>query len=117
MSSEQAGPYVPAGAVVEDSNGARVGVVRAVYPHYVAVGDHDGERPQAFRVPLRAIVLVEGNRVRLSIPKDVLDPMTAQELAALGLPEHGGEIVVGSPLEEARHEEAESIGLSDVHDR
>ena len=116
MSSEQSGPYVPAGAVVEDSNGARVGVVRAVYPHYVAVGDH-GERPQAYRVPLRAIVLTEANRIRLSIPKDVLDPMTAAELAALGLPEHGGEIVVGSPLDEARHEEAESIGISDVHER
>jgi hypothetical protein len=116
MSSEHEGPYVPAGAVVEDSNGARVGEVRAVYPHYVAVGDH-GEHPQAYRVPLRAIVLTEDNLIRLSIPKDVLDPMTAQELAALGLPEHGGEIVVGSPLEEARHEEEESIGISDVHDR
>lgn len=116
MSNGHEAPYVPAGAVVEDSNGARVGVVRAVYPHYVAVGEH-GEHPRAFRVPLRAIVLVEGNRVRLSIPKDVLDPMTAQELAALGLPEHGGEIVVGSPLDEARHEEEESIGIIDVHDR
>lgn len=109
MSSEHDGPFVPAGAAVEDSAGVRIGVVRAVYPHYLAVGDHGGH-PAAYRVPLRAIAAVDGDLVRLSVPREVLDPMTADEQTALGLPEHGGAIVVGSPLAEAQHEEEESLG-------
>lgn len=116
MASEQDRPYIPAGAVVEDVNGSRIGVVRAVYPHYVAVGEH-GDHPQAYRVPVRAIATVDGDRVRLNVPRDVLDPMTAQEQTALGLPEHGGELVVGSPLEEPRIEEEEGMGLSEQHEK
>lgn len=116
MANEQDRPFVPAGAVVEDVNGSRVGVVRAVYPHYVAVGEH-GERPQAYRVPVRAIATVDGNHIRLNIPLDVLDPMTAQELTAFGLPEHGGEIVVGSPLDEPQIEEEEGMGLGEQHEK
>jgi hypothetical protein len=115
MANDEGRPYIAAGAVVDDSDGVRVGVVRAVYPHYLAVGEH-GDHPRAYRVPLRAIVTIEADRIRLSIPKDVLDPMTAEEQTALGLPAHGGEVVVDSPLNEARSEEAESLGLSSERD-
>ncbi len=115
MNSDQERPYIPAGAAVEDSDGAGIGVVRAVYPHYVAVSEH-GEHPRGYRVPTRAIATVAGNRVQLSIPLDVLDPMTPAELTAFGLPEHGGEVVVGSPLEEARDEVEESLGLTREQD-
>ncbi len=113
MSVEQAAGFIPAGATVTDVHGVTVGVVRAVYPHYVAVSDH-GERPQAFRVPVRAITTITGNQVRLSVPKDVLDTMTAQELAAFGLPEHGGEIITVPPLAEAQTEEIEGAGITEA---
>ena len=112
MEHEQEGLFVPAGVTVEDSDGIRIGVVRAVYPHYVAVGEHS-DHPAAYRVPIRAIAKVDDTLLRLTVPRDVLDPMTAEEMTALGLPEHGGEIVLGSPLAEARVEEEESLGLTE----
>lgn len=115
MSSDREWPYIPAGAPVEDSDGVGIGVVRAVYPHYVAVSEH-GDHPRGYRVPLRAIATVIGDRIRLSIPLDVLDPMTPEELTAFGLPEHGGELVVGPPLEEARTEADEALGLTKERD-
>lgn len=108
-------PYIAAGIPVDDSAGARVGVVRAVYPHYVAVSEH-GDHPQAYRVPLRAIAAIAADLVRLRIPKDVLDPMTAEELTAFGLPEHGGEVVVEPARAEAAVEDAELLGLTDDRD-
>ena len=113
--SEAERPYIAAGIRVDDSNGARVGVVRAVYPHYVAVGEH-GDHPQAYRVPLRAIAAIEADRVRLKIPKDVLDPMTTEELTAFGLPEHGGEVVIEPARGEAAVEDEASLGLTDDRD-
>jgi hypothetical protein len=115
MSSEQEGPFVPAGIPVEDVDGVRIGVVRAVYPHYIAVGEHS-DHPAAYRVPLRAIADIDDIRIRLTIPQDVLDPMTAEELTAFGLPEHGGEIVLGSPLAEAQTEAEESLGVTEQPD-
>ena len=115
MRNDAERPYIAAGATVDDSDGARVGVVRAVYPHYIAVGDH-GDHPQAYRVPLRAIAAIEPDRIRLSIPKDVLDPMTAEELTAFGLPVHGGEVVVAPAREEAEIEAEEVLGMTDGGD-
>lgn len=112
MRNDAERPYIAAGATVDDSDGARVGVVRAVYPHYIAVGEH-GDHPQAYRVPLRAIAAIEPERLRLSIPKDVLDPMTAEELTVFGLPEHGGEVVVAPAREEVDVEEEEGLGMTD----
>jgi hypothetical protein len=116
MRNDEERPYIEAGATVDDSNGDRVGVVRAVYPHYIAVGEH-GDHPQAYRVPLRAIATIAPDRIRLSIPKDVLDPMTAEELTAFGLPEHGGEVVVAPAREEAAVEEEEALGLTGQGDK
>lgn len=115
MRSDEERPYIAAGSPVHDSQGARVGVVRAVYPHYIAVGEH-GDHPHAYRVPLRAVAAVEADQLRLSIPRDVLDPMTAAELTAFGLPEHGGEVVVEAAREEAAVEDEESLGLTDDRD-
>ena len=110
MSVEHPAGFISAGATVTDVNGTMVGVVRAVYPHYVAVSEQ-GERPLALRVPIRAITRIAGDQVHLSVPKDVLDPMTAEELAAFGLPEHGGEISVVPPLAESQVEAAEGAGM------
>ena len=76
------------GAEVTDGAGARVGTVRAAYPHYLAVEDA-GPPVRAFRVPRRAIGAVAAGRVTLSVPTDALDPMTPSTAASEGLPRHG----------------------------
>jgi hypothetical protein len=76
------------GEEVIDRDGARVGAVRAAYPHYLAVEDA-GPPPRAFRIPRHAIGGVEGGRVTLTVPTDALDPMTPSTAAAEGLPRHG----------------------------
>ena len=86
---------LPAGVPVVDTNGVPVGRVRAVYPHYLAV-ETDDDPPAAYRVPLRAIFAFDGTTVSLRVERDALDPMTPDATAADDLPEHGGEVPVGT---------------------
>lgn len=95
MSQPVGRDYLPTGAAVVDATGERIGTIRAVYPHYVAVAEH-GNPPTGFRVPFRAIRAVADDTVRLSVPAAVLDRMTPEELAAHGLPHHGGEAPRGT---------------------
>lgn len=86
----QGGGEVAAGTAVMDSDGKRVGSVRAAYPHYLAVEDA-GPPPRAFRVPRQAIAAITGGGVTLTVPTDALDPMTPSADVGEGLPSHGDE--------------------------
>lgn len=94
MDTETAGSppeeEIAAGAAVVDSDGKRVGTVRAAYPHYLAVED-PGPPARAFRVPRQAIGSATGNRVTLTVPSDALDPMTPSTATSEALPRHGDE--------------------------
>lgn len=94
MDAEAAGSpaeaEIAAGAAVVDSDGKRVGTVRAAYPHYLAVEDA-GPPARAFRVPRQAIGAGGGARVTLTVPTDALDPMTPSTATSDPLPRHGDE--------------------------
>jgi len=109
-------PYLPTGAAVVDGNGDRIGTIRAVYPHYVAVAA-SGAPPDAYRVPFRAIARVTDDTVTLSVPVTALDRMTPEEVSALGLPHHGGEAPAGTggpgPAEAAA---GETLGAQQIGD-
>ncbi len=81
---------IAAGAAVVDSDGKRVGLVRAAYPHYLAVED-PGPPARAFRAPRQAIGAVAGGKVTLTVPTDALDPMTPSTIAPDLPPESGDE--------------------------
>lgn len=81
---------IAAGAAVLDSDGKRVGAVRAAYPHYLAVED-PGPPARAFRAPRQAIGAVAADTVTLTVPTDALDPMTPSTAAPDSLPVHGDE--------------------------
>ncbi|HEU5434339.1 MAG TPA: hypothetical protein VFU81_21885 [Thermomicrobiales bacterium] len=76
------------GAPVFDDAGRRVGSIRAVYPHYIAVEAVAGA-PEAFRVPLGAVATIVDGVVALGIDLMALDPMTSDRDTVLGLPRHG----------------------------
>lgn len=76
------------GAPVFDDAGRRVGRIRAVYPHYVAVESLAAE-PEAYRVPIGAIAAIADGAVALRIDLMALDPMTSDHDTVLGLPHHG----------------------------
>jgi hypothetical protein len=87
------GPIDPAelavGAPVFDDAGRRVGRIRAVYPHYIAVEALDGDEPEAYRVPIGAVAAIQDGVVALGIDLMALDPMTSDHDTVLGLPRHG----------------------------
>lgn len=81
--------HIPTGVPVIDVDGASVGEVRAVYPHYIAV-EQDGLPPRAYRVPPHAMADFDGSSVVLNVGVDALDEMTPEAEAAIDLPRHGG---------------------------
>jgi hypothetical protein len=76
------------GAPVFDDAGRRVGSIRAVYPHYIAV-EAVADAPEAYRVPIGAIAAISDGAVALRIDLMALDPMTSDRDTVLGLPHHG----------------------------
>lgn len=80
---------LPTGTRVVDLNGAAIGRIRSVYPHFIAV-DAEGMPPRAYRVPPHTAASYDGNTLKLSVPVEALDEMTPPSGATEELPRHGG---------------------------
>ncbi len=73
---------VPIGAAVVAANGEALGTVHTSHAHFFVLEGSEGASAIDYEVPIHAVAGIEGGRVLLTVNREALNPVPAEQQSA-----------------------------------